>query len=134
MDLQPRRVREAYPRLRTRRGRSRGRKALIAILAVALVGGSLGVAAIATNTLGAGRLYERFVAKVDRFLAGPPPPDRVTEETVVVTPEAVADRDTVAPPAGERPARGDAAADPDADPAGRRRCRHRPEPRLGVRP
>jgi hypothetical protein len=87
LDIRPRRVAPAYPRLRTGRGRSRKRKALIAILVVGLVGGALGSAAIATNTLGAGRLYERFIAKVDRFLAGPPPPDRETEPTVVVTPK-----------------------------------------------
>jgi hypothetical protein len=81
------RVDPGYPRLRIDRGRSRKKKALIAILVLGLVGGTLGAAAIATNTLGAGRIYERLVAKVDRFLAGPPPPDRATEPTVVVTPK-----------------------------------------------
>jgi hypothetical protein len=81
------RVDPGYPRLRIGRGRSRKKKALIAILVLGLVGGVLGAAAIQTNTLGAGRLYERLVAKVDRFLAGPPPPDRATEPTVVVTPK-----------------------------------------------
>jgi hypothetical protein len=46
----------------------------------------LGGAAIATDTLGAGVLYQRFVAKVDRFLAGPPP-DRPIDPEVLVTPE-----------------------------------------------
>ena len=87
MDHRRSRSTPAYPRLRNERGRSRGRKGLIAILTIGLVGGVLGSAAIATNTLGAGRLYERFIAKVDRFLAGPPPPDRVTEPTIVVTPK-----------------------------------------------
>jgi hypothetical protein len=63
------------------------RKALIAVLIVGLVGGVLGVGAVATNTMGAGLLYERLVARVDRFLAGPPPPDRITEPTIVVTPK-----------------------------------------------
>jgi hypothetical protein len=84
------RVNRGYPRLRIGRGRSRKKKALIAILVLGLVGPTLGAAAIATNTLGAGRLYERFVAKVDRFLAGPPPADRTTEETIVVTPKPAA--------------------------------------------
>ncbi|HEX2753856.1 MAG TPA: hypothetical protein VHM48_00235, partial [Candidatus Limnocylindrales bacterium] len=78
MDFRHSRVSPAYPRLRTARGRSRRQKALLAILLVGLVGGVLGSASIATNAFGAGRLYERFVAKVDRFLAGPPPPDRIT--------------------------------------------------------
>jgi hypothetical protein len=74
------------------------------MLAIALVGGTLGVAAIATNTLGAGRLYERLVAKVDRFLAGPPPPDRPTEETVVVTPKpSPTATPTLPPPASLEP-------------------------------
>ena len=87
LDFRRSHVTPAYPRLRTERRRSRKRKALIAILVVGLVGGVLGAAAITTNTMGAGRLYERFIAKVDAFLAGPPPPDRPTEPTVVVTPK-----------------------------------------------
>jgi len=87
LQVPPRRVPVAYPALRVSRGRSRRRKAVIAVLVLGLAGGLLGSAAVATNTLGAGRLYERFVGKVDRMLAGPPPPDRVTEPTVVVTPK-----------------------------------------------
>lgn len=89
MDIPPKRVRSTYPALRVerRRGRSRRRTALIAILVAGLAGGVVGSAAIATDTLGAGHLYERLLAKVDRLLAGPPPPDRSTEPTVVVTPE-----------------------------------------------
>ena len=87
MDIRPGRVTPAYPRLRIHAGRSRRRKAVIAILVLALIGGVVGFGAIATNTMGAGRLYERFIAKVDGFLAGPPPPDRSTEPTVVVTPK-----------------------------------------------
>ena len=40
--------------------------------------------AVETNTLGAGRLFDRAVAKVDRFLAGPVP-DRPAPSTVLVT-------------------------------------------------
>lgn len=85
MQQPPIRANGSYPRLRTGRGRSRTRKAIIAILVVGLVGGVMGISAISTNTLGAGHLYERVIAKIDQFLAGPPPPDRETEPTVVVT-------------------------------------------------
>jgi hypothetical protein len=89
LDVRRSRVNPGYPRLRSerRRGRSRRAKALILMLLVGMIGGAVGAGAIATNTLGAGRLYERLVAKVDRFLAGPPPPDRSTEPTIVVTPK-----------------------------------------------
>jgi hypothetical protein len=86
LDIQRRRVDPGYPRLRVGRGRSRKKKALIAVVILALVGAVLGVAAISTDTLGAAHLYDRFVAKVDRFLAGPPP-DRSTDPDVLVTPE-----------------------------------------------
>jgi hypothetical protein len=91
LDVRPTRANPPFPalRLERRRGRSRRRTFLIVVLATILAGGALGSAAIATNTLGAGRLFERFLAKVDRILAGPPP-DRPTLETVEVTdpPEA----------------------------------------------
>jgi uncharacterized membrane protein YtjA (UPF0391 family) len=81
-------VNPAFPRLRREgRRRSRRRTALVAFLIVAVVAGVLGVGAIATDAGGAGRLYERFVAKVDRFLAGPPPADRATVATELVTPK-----------------------------------------------
>jgi hypothetical protein len=41
--------------------------------------------AVATNAYGAGDRFERVVARVERFVAGPPP-DRATVETVVVAP------------------------------------------------
>jgi hypothetical protein len=85
LDIQRRRVDPRYPRLRSERGRSRKKTALIAILVLGLIGGVLGGAAIATDTLGAGVLYQRFVAKVDRFLAGPPP-DRPIEAEALITP------------------------------------------------
>ena len=87
MDSQRRRVDPGYPRLRVGPRRSRKKQALIGLLMLALIGGVLGTTAIATDTLGAGHLYERFLAKVDRFLVGPPPPDRSTEPTVDVTPK-----------------------------------------------
>jgi hypothetical protein len=88
LDIQRRRVEPGYPRLRTGRSRGRSRKktALIAILVLGLGGGVLGGAAIATNALGSGVLYQRAVAKIDRFLAGPPP-DRPIDPEELVTPE-----------------------------------------------
>ena len=50
-------------------------------LLLVLVGGL----SVATDTLGAGRLFDRAVAKIDRLIAGPVP-DRATVETVLVTP------------------------------------------------
>ena len=44
----------------------------------------VGVGAIYTDTLGAGNLFDRAVARVDRFLAGPVP-DRAAPDTVLVT-------------------------------------------------
>jgi hypothetical protein len=53
----------------------------VATLALAIVGGAT---AVETNALGAGHLFDRAVAKIDRFLAGPVP-DRAGPETVLVT-------------------------------------------------
>jgi hypothetical protein len=64
--------------------RRRPRHVLFALAALWLAGTLVGVAAISTNTLGAGRLFDRAVAKVDRFLAGPVP-DRSAPDTVLVT-------------------------------------------------
>lgn len=98
MKLAPARPATRYPALRTeRRGRrSRKKTALIAVLMLGLVGGVLGAAAIATDTLGAGRLFERFVEKVERFIAGPPP-DRATLPTVAVTPKPSSPRPSASP-------------------------------------
>jgi hypothetical protein len=99
LNSRPRRVDPGYPRLRVGRGRGRSRlkKALIGIVMLSLIGGVLGVAAIQTNTAGAGDLYGRLVAKVDRFLAGPPPPDRLTEPTIVITPRPASPVPSVTP-------------------------------------
>jgi hypothetical protein len=76
-----------YPRLRVgpHRRRSRWKIVLIAIFALGLIGATLGTAAVATDTLGAGVLYQKVLSKVERFLAGPPP-DRPTLPTVAITP------------------------------------------------
>jgi hypothetical protein len=50
-----------------------------------IVVGTLGGLAVATDALGAGRLFDRAVAKIDRVISGPVP-DRATIETVLVTP------------------------------------------------
>ncbi len=54
------------------------------MLVVILTLGVLGVGTVATNAFGAGDLFERLVAKVERVLAGPVP-DRPTRPTVTVT-------------------------------------------------
>jgi len=70
---------------------------LAAVLTLALAAVIVAGAAISTDTLGAGRLFDRAVAKVDRFLAGPVP-ERSAPATVLVTdpPEA---SDVPEPPA-----------------------------------
>ena len=62
------------------RRRSVRRMASLALLA----GVAAGIFAISTDALGAGHLFERVVARVDRFIAGPVP-DRPTDGTVLVT-------------------------------------------------
>ncbi len=66
-----------------RRGRRRpsSRLTVLAVIVVVTLGGM----AVATDALGAGRLFDRAVAKIDRMIAGPVP-DRATVETVLVTP------------------------------------------------
>ncbi|HWP63334.1 MAG TPA: hypothetical protein VNO86_07685 [Candidatus Binatia bacterium] len=66
-----------------------GRRAVLfgALLAVALL--ATGGLAVAGNVFGAGDRFERLLARVERFLAGPPP-DRDTLPTIVVTPPPVA--------------------------------------------
>jgi hypothetical protein len=79
-----RRVDPRYPSLRVEGRRSRRRTFVVAALATILAAGALGTAAIATDTLGAGHLFQRALDKVDRFLAGPPP-DRPTVATLEVS-------------------------------------------------
>jgi Papain-like cysteine protease AvrRpt2 len=60
------------------------------LVAVALVGvlvcGAAAYGAVRTNTFGAGDKLDRLFAKIERFLVGPPPSDRPTKPTVVITP------------------------------------------------
>jgi hypothetical protein len=58
---------------------------LLSIAAViCLLGMALGAGAVGVNALGAGDRFDRLVARVDRFIAGPPP-DRPTVATVDMT-------------------------------------------------
>lgn len=59
---------------------------LAVVLVVALAAGALGFTAIYANAFGAGDKFERLVAKVERFIIGPPPADRTAPPTVEVTP------------------------------------------------
>jgi len=61
---------------------SRGRALAVLLTVAAIV--SAGTFAIATDTLGSGRLVDEIVAKVDRVLVGPVP-DRAAPVTVLVT-------------------------------------------------
>lgn len=62
---------------------------LLRALGLAIVLAALAVAAltvaVATDTLGAAEKWDHLLARIDRFVAGPPP-DRATVETVVATP------------------------------------------------
>jgi hypothetical protein len=66
------------------RGRRQRPSLRLQVLAVVLAM-TFGGLAVATDALGAGRLFDRAVAKIDRMIAGPVP-DRATVETVLVTP------------------------------------------------
>ena len=64
--------------------RLRWRRVVVAAVALGLVAVVVTGIAISTDTLGAGSLFERAVARVDRFLAGPVP-DRPAPGTILVT-------------------------------------------------
>ena len=70
----------------------RARWMALGVVVLAFVTAFVGVAAIRTNALGAGHLYDRAVAKLDRFLAGPVP-DRSAPATVDVPQASVAAKD-----------------------------------------
>jgi hypothetical protein len=79
--------------------RHRRRRGVLATLAFGLFVAVVGVAMVSTDAFGAGRLLDRAVAKVDRFLAGPVP-ERSAPATVLVTdpPDASDDNGESAPP------------------------------------
>ncbi len=64
--------------------RRRARRIIAAALVLAVIGVTVGAAAVATDTLGAGQKWDSLLARVDRFLAGPVP-DRAAPATVRVT-------------------------------------------------
>ena len=70
----------------------RPHRRLLLLAAIGLLVVLVGVGAVATDTLGAGHLWDRAVAKVDRFLAGPVP-DRSAPVTVVVAQPSAAPGD-----------------------------------------
>jgi len=63
--------------------RRRARRAAAVLVALAVVVAVAGVAAVRSDALGAGHLWDRAMAKVDRLLAGPVP-DRSAPITVLV--------------------------------------------------
>ena len=103
------------PSTPTTKRHRRWRTAALIVVVIAILG-TTASAVVATDTLGAGHLWERAVAKVDRFLAGPVP-DRSAPATVLVTtdpgasdepdvdpdasPSDVAPSASASPPAGE---------------------------------
>src|SRR3954467_10542274 len=87
------------------RRRRAGRLAL-GVIVLALVTAVVGALAVTNDTFGAGHLFDRAVAKVDRFLAGPVP-DRSAPVTVVV-PQASEDTGDLDPDE----------VDPSSEPAG----------------
>jgi hypothetical protein len=96
------------PRFRRRRtSRTRRSRALRVIAAFLVVAALAGLGAVETNAFGAGVLYERLLAKVDRLITGPPPAARATVPTVEVTPQPAtpspSPTPTLPPPASGQP-------------------------------
>ena len=88
--------RRAAPAGRLRRVLPRRRRDWLAAgIALVLAAATIGSAAVAVNAFGAGRLFERFIAKVDRTLH--PPPDRATLPTITVTPQPATPSPAVTP-------------------------------------
>ena len=85
----------------------------IAIVSVGLVVVIIGVGMVSRDVLGTGRLFDRAVAKVDRFLAGPVP-ERSEAPTVLVTDPPDASDDGEDADASEPPASPDASPEPGA--------------------
>ena len=106
MSVERVRIDRDSPRLRRRRTKPSRRSVFLRVaLAAILVGSVAGFGAVATNAFGMGALYQRFLSKVERMIAGPPP-DRATLPTVTVTPKPVtssAPTPTLPPPASGQP-------------------------------
>jgi hypothetical protein len=72
------------------------RRVVALVVALALVGGTLGALAIATDTFGAAGRWDAVLARVDRFIAGPVP-DRPAPITVRVTEPPLTPPPSIAP-------------------------------------
>lgn len=94
-----------------RRRPSVRRVALFAIV----VGAVVGTFAVSTDTFGAGHLFERAVARIDRFIAGPVP-DRPTDGTILVTAPPITAAPTVAPSPAPRESGAAASVTPEPTP------------------
>jgi hypothetical protein len=110
MEPQLVRVEPTRPRLRSRFVPHSPAGWLVVFLVAVIVAGALGAGAIATNTFGAGHLFERLQSKIDRILAGPPP-DRATLPTVEVT-EPPEDSPSPSPAATATPGPGESGKPP----------------------
>jgi hypothetical protein len=78
-----------------RRQRRRLSALRVAVFAIS-AGAVIGTFAVSTDAFGAGHLFERAVARIDRFMAGPVP-DRPTDGTILVTPAPATPDPTPAP-------------------------------------
>jgi hypothetical protein len=94
-----------------RRRPSRVRRIVLLLFALIVVGAVLSAGAVATNAFGVGDRFENLVARVERFIIGPPPADRPTRPTVAVTPAPSR------PPTPEPSTQPGASAAPTATPA-----------------
>jgi len=92
------------------------RRSILVGLLIAIAGGALiGAFAVSTDTLGAGHLFERAVARIDRFMAGPVP-DRPTDGTVFVTAPPVTTEPTAPPTPRPRASGATASSTPEPTP------------------
>jgi hypothetical protein len=75
----------------------RRRPSIRRLALLAIVGGVLvATFAVSTDAFGAGRLFERALDRIDRFIAGPVP-DRPTDGTILVTPPPLTPAPSIAP-------------------------------------
>jgi hypothetical protein len=96
--------------------RRRRRRSILVVLLVAIAGGALiGAFAVSTDTFGAGHLFERAIARIDRFIAGPVP-DRPTDGTILVTAAPVTPEPTATSTATPRGSTADASLTPEPPP------------------
>jgi hypothetical protein len=62
------------------------RQAIVVVLILIVLGGALGAGMVNANAFDLGDKFDRLVAKIERFIVGPPPADRATVPTVTITP------------------------------------------------